>query len=79
MKLLKALLELNMTLLMEMYETDYELVLGDRDFDRFVRDFEKEMKHLISYPELKADLSKTTYVKIAGPGAYFHVRRRPIP
>lgn len=71
MKLLETLLELNKQLCIDGFECDFTIQLSHRDFHRFARLFEREHKHLITYPELNT--SSITRMQIAGPGSYFQI------
>ena len=77
-ELMKALLNLNAAFMMQGYNSDFSITLEDRDFDRFVTDFENKHQKLISYPDLNpvGTLRDVKTVKIAGPGSYFIVKRR---
>lgn len=74
---LNALLKLNEVLTMNGYGSDFDIVLADKDFDRFVLRFEANNPSMIHYPEphAKVQLKDINWVKIAGPGSYWHVKR----
>lgn len=74
--ILEALLNLNTALMLNFFSSDFDIILGNDDFYRFVKLFETSHRHLISYPELADKLKDITYIKIAGPGSYFKIKRR---
>lgn len=75
MSLEEVLYDLNKALAMEGYKGDYEITLSKLDFDRFWLEFEKKKNFKVSYPENSTTLP-VDYIKIAGPGSYFLIRRK---
>lgn len=75
--LIEALLGLNKAFMINGYNSDFTIELADKDFDRFVTDFETHYQRLVSYPDLhaKVTLRDIKTIKIAGPGSYFLVKR----